>query len=752
MATASDTVALGPSWTRRTVCTFKGQSDTHINTGEDYDTCTLAELFTMEPGDAPKGAGPAFIPSTYADYDARNHAAQREHGRFVALCGDIDHGDHPLTRVEELVRGFTAGAAWLIYSSAHARPGDMRWRVIIPLDTPLGFADWYDAQHAFFSFMEYAGVSMDKALSRAGQPVYLPNVPETYAKTGEPLRDDFDPLYYQRATSGLNAPGLRIDTGAVCTGMEALRRKRADDDKAREELRRQAEARRARAPQTDGAPIIADFNSANHIATLLELYGYTQCTHSPEDWRSPKQTGDTYATRIIGGKWVSLSASDTASGMGEKHAAGCYGDAYDLFVHYEHGGDHKSAFRALYKERRNAQPQPDRHTFYGAEDEPEIDPESGQAFTDPPVGEHSNDNAPGDTLAIVHPADWHGETPPDRKWRLQDFIPDLQATLLTGAGAAGKSLTTQQLATCIALGLPFLGIPTTQSPALYITCEDDYEELHRRQKAICEALGVDLEATRDKLFLLSLQGEIGNELATFSHEGEMKEAKRYGEILRTCLAHGIKHVTIDNTAHTFAGNENDRHQVAAFVNLNNAIARTIGGSVLMVGHPNKAGDSYSGSTAWENQVRARLYLEIPRSEEGGPIDPDMRVLRNEKANYSQRGAEVRFYWCKGAFVTEQDLPQGSDRDVRESAQAGYENNLFLSLLDKLSAQKRSTSHKPNARNFAPRIMAGMPAAKGVSKEAFARAMERLFMLEKIEAEAELWLGSDRHPVFGLGRK
>lgn len=751
MATANDSVhEFGPQWTKRRVVTFAGQRDTHINTGEDYSTVSLAEIFTMEPGEADKGAGPAFIPSTYHDFDARNHATQREHGEFAALCGDIDKGDHALDHIEQLVRSFVGDAAWLIYSSAHARTGDMRWRVILPLARSLPFDEWHDAQHAFFNFMEFAGVAMDRALDRAGQPVYLPNVPLTYSKTGEPLRDDWGPMYYQRATSGTNAPGLRDDKGALATGIEAIRRKRAEDDKAREILRRQAEDRRAAHPHTDGKPVMAEFNDNNQLASLFELYGYRQSPRNADDWRSPHQTGDTYATRIMGGgKWVSLSASDAAAGVGERHPSGCFGDAYDLFVHYEHGGDHKAAFRTLYQERRASTPLPSPPPL--PDDDPGPEPDPVMDEVDPDLEARFEAEALAE-LVLINPADWSGSAPPARQWRWQDFMPDGQASLLTGAGAAGKSLATQQMATCIALGLPFLGIQTAQTPALYITCEDDEDELHRRQKAICAAIGADIERTRGRLFLLSLQGQIGNELATFSNEGEMTPARRYGEIERTCLGHGIRHVTLDNTAHTFAGNENDRHQVAAFVNLNNRLAQAIGGSVLMVGHPNKAGDSYSGSTAWENQVRARLYLEIPKGEEGAPLNPDMRVLRNEKANYSQRGAEVQFFWHAGAFLTADQMPKNEHGEPVESSTERFENELFLDLLARLTKQRRHVSHSANLSNYAPKVMAGMSEAHGTSAVAFKKAMERLFTADRLSASQPLWKGSNRHPVLGLVAK
>jgi hypothetical protein len=262
-------------------------------------------------------------------------------------------------------------------------------------------------------------------------------------------------------------------------------------------------------------------------------------------------------------------------------------------------------------------------------------------------------------LSIIAPADWQGTAPPHRRWVVDGLVPYGQATLLTGAGAAGKSLLEQLKCTCIGMGIPFLGVTVEQMPTLYITCEDDRDELHRRQASICEGLGISLEQTRGRVTLLSLYGEMGNELCTFDEARTLRPAKRYNEIIETARAIGARHVTLDNTSHLYTGNENARSEVASFVNLCNAMAREIDGAVTMVGFPNKAGDSYSGSTAWENQVRSRLFLETPKDEDGKVIDPDQRVLRNEKANYARKGAEIGFMWKDGTFVLP-DTAHGDD--------------------------------------------------------------------------------------------
>ena len=355
-------------------------------------------------------------------------------------------------------------------------------------------------------------------------------------------------------------------------------------------------------------------------------------------------------------------------------------------------------------------------------------------------------------LQLISPSQWAGKPIPPREWRLQDLIPMGQATLFTGAGAVGKSLANQQMTTAIAMGMPFLGVKTLPSPALYITCEDDPDELQRRQVAICAMMRVPLEATEGVVFLLSLYGELGNSLCTFDADGKMVVTERFEQIVETCRARGIQHVTLDNTAHLFTGNEINRYEVASFVNLCNRMAREIEGTVVIVGHPNKAGDSYSGSTAWENQVRSRLFMETPKGEDGIVVDPDLRVLRNEKANYAKRDSEVRFYWFSGAFILEDELSDDERKRLAENAAQHHDDQLFLKLLEQLTREKRHVSHSLNAGNFAPKVMATMAEARGATKKQFVSAMERLFRDEVIATGQALWIGPDRHAVIGIALK
>ena len=115
-------------------------------------------------------------------------------------------------------------------------------------------------------------------------------------------------------------------------------------------------------------------------------------------------------------------------------------------------------------------------------------------------------------------------------------------------------------------------------------------------------------------------------------------------------------VILDTLADVFGGNEVDRVQVNSFLKtcLGGLIRerRALGHdlTILLLGHPSKSamadGSGFSGSTAWENGVRSRLYLSRPENS-----GPDERILSRAKANYAGGDdGELALIWSKGVFA------------------------------------------------------------------------------------------------------
>jgi RecA-family ATPase len=350
-------------------------------------------------------------------------------------------------------------------------------------------------------------------------------------------------------------------------------------------------------------------------------------------------------------------------------------------------------------------------------------------------------------LKVTDAAEWAEQETPQRAWLVDEWMPMGRATLLTGEGGTGKSLLAQQLATCTAMGLPFMGIGSRKMNALYLTCEDDLGELHRRQKAICQSLCVGINELEGRLSFVSRRGQLSNSLVDFNYAAP-ELTLFYNEIKATCHARSAPFLILDNIAHLFDGNENVRYHVAAFCNVMERLASEIGGAVLFLGHPSKAGAQFSGSTAWENQVRSRWFLERPES--GASHDHDMRVLKRSKANYSRTGESIDLRWQNWAFVRGDDERARFIPDLRSIELDARHNQIFLECLDRRNLAKRAVSASNQARNYAPKELAKMPEAKAVQPEMLERAMERLFSLGAIEVR-ELWKDDHRKPVSGLTR-
>jgi RecA-family ATPase len=364
--------------------------------------------------------------------------------------------------------------------------------------------------------------------------------------------------------------------------------------------------------------------------------------------------------------------------------------------------------------------------------------------------EGARERASAPPLPIINPLSWKGLEPPPRRWLVEGWLAGGSGAFLTGDGGVGKSLFTQQLCTCLAAGVPFLGLEVERCVALYLTCEDDAGELHRRQAAINARLGLDMTDLAGRLYLVSLKGELGNELVNFDGAGQMQLSQRWRDLEATATQLGAGFVAIDNVAQTFNGNENVRSQVAAFCNLMDRLAMTIGGTVLFLGHPSKAGAEFSGSTGWEAHVRQRLFLDWADAGAGVSGDRDARVLKRSKANYSRAGAEVELRWHAGAFVLDgsAEVQPDEERERRESA----EEAIFLACLGVRAKQQRAVSDFPNVANYAPKVFADMPESGRMRVQALAAAMERLLRKGRIERatrENPLWKGQDRKPVLGL---
>jgi RecA-family ATPase len=245
-------------------------------------------------------------------------------------------------------------------------------------------------------------------------------------------------------------------------------------------------------------------------------------------------------------------------------------------------------------------------------------------------------------------------------------------TLLGGDGGTGKSLLALQLALACCTAIPhWIGMEVSTGPVLYLSAEDDENEIHRRVVEICQAEpSSDVEAIRGMLYLLDMVGEDATLAFEKGRTGVIEPTELYRQLDGILSDIAPMVLILDNLADVYAGNENNRSAAKHFIGLLRGLGLRHDCAVLLLGHPSltgiSSGSGASGSTAWSNSVRSRLYLKRTDDE-----DEDARVLETKKANYGRSGNVIGLNWFANRFVRK-DMPTAGERlmpDTKDSVAA-----------------------------------------------------------------------------------
>jgi RecA-family ATPase len=337
---------------------------------------------------------------------------------------------------------------------------------------------------------------------------------------------------------------------------------------------------------------------------------------------------------------------------------------------------------------------------------------------------HAPDPAP---LDFFDPTKWAGQSIPRRKWLVSGRLPREHVTMLAGDGAAGKTTITLQLVVATVRGLAWLGALIEEpGPAIFFTAEEDQDEIHRRFAAINEhhLIGFgDLPGVH----LLCMPGA-DCVLGVPDRAGLVKPTPLFASLLVAATKMRPALIAIEAAADVYAGDENNRSEVRQFIGLLRRLAIDSGAAVLLIAHPSlsglASGSGTSGSTAWSNSVRSRLYFATPKNADGG--DGDVRELTVKKSNYGPAGEVVRLRWARGVFVAD----DGGSTLERVAAEAAVEA-AYLDCLDAAHASGRHVG--PHAgKAYAPALFQNMPRANGHRVKALAAAQERLFNSGRIQ--------------------
>jgi RecA-family ATPase len=374
----------------------------------------------------------------------------------------------------------------------------------------------------------------------------------------------------------------------------------------------------------------------------------------------------------------------------------------------------------------------------------EIDPETGEIIGEAPSanddsvsgadGQPNAEEAPrqqderkkGVQIETVNAASLAGQPVPRQAWLIQDLIPKANVTMLAGDGATGKSLLGLQLA--VATGGCWIGFRPEIGRALFLSAEDELDEVHRRLVRMAPRLEM-----LGNLTILPLAGKDAVLAAPFNRDGLLKETPLFVALRHIIQKHRPDFLVLDTLADIFGGDEIKKVHARQFIAMLRGLALDFGVTVLLLSHPSQngmnSGSGMSGNTAWNNSVRSRLYFErrIVKGSNNQSIEDDVniRVLKTMKSNRAAIGGQIVVRYDKGMFVRE----QASTLNARDAAHQA--ERVFLELLAKFTTQGRNLSPTPCAPTYAPNVFAKDDEGKGITKRSFEQAMSRLFTAGRI---------------------
>ena len=274
-----------------------------------------------------------------------------------------------------------------------------------------------------------------------------------------------------------------------------------------------------------------------------------------------------------------------------------------------------------------------------------------------------------DEVAAEAPIPWttwaeHPDPPSPRRWLVRDWLPAGRVALLTGPGGVGKSRLVLQLAAGIASGGgqgdAWIDTPDTDTLRLgaasrsegdcvvYASWEDEPEEIYRRLAQVSGdgAPWVTPDRLRG-LHLVDMAGmgpiwapDAGRHISTIAAITPAGQRLR-----RHCEENAARLLILDPLAAAYAGDENARGLVRAFVADWDAWGRANDCAVILVAHPPKSGATFAGSTDWQGAVRAMwMLVKDKRGAKTGDDNLLTWKLSLEKSNYGPEQEPLHLGW------------------------------------------------------------------------------------------------------------
>ncbi|QHE85889.1 AAA family ATPase [Hydrogenophaga sp. BPS33] len=301
----------------------------------------------------------------------------------------------------------------------------------------------------------------------------------------------------------------------------------------------------------------------------------------------------------------------------------------------------------------------------------------------------------------------HPSPPPAFLWH--GLLPRSTVSLLSAHGGTGKSTLALMLGVAAATSRPLFDIAVEPGPAVFVSLEDGPGIVRHRLAHVCRCWGVNPALLDGRLHIVD--GTEYPELFTAETRGPGETTATFSEMRDLVQSVGAGLVVVDNASDAFGGDEIQRRQVRAFMRSLVEIARDTNAAVLLLAHVDKStsrarkgegSEGYSGSTAWHNSARSRLFLS--RAEDGS------LTLEHQKSNLGKLQEPLSLHWPDGGLPELANQAGPSAFTTRMESRINDEKAAaVLRLLIEFESREQYASPATFARNNVHSLLKSEPA-------------------------------------------
>ena len=316
-------------------------------------------------------------------------------------------------------------------------------------------------------------------------------------------------------------------------------------------------------------------------------------------------------------------------------------------------------------------------------------------------GDDTSDNKPAQGIKLVSVCDVFTNPSPPPAFVWGELVPRGEVTVFAAHGGVGKSTVALMLCDAVATGMPLFGIHTQQARALFASAEDGAPIVRHRLAAIARGRGANPADWGDALQAV----DITDRPELYESDGRSAGATTgtFFDLSALIAGAGFGLVVIDNASDVYGGDEIQRRPVRTFLRHLKKLASENNCAVLLLVHVDKAtsrgkgatgGEAYSGSTAWHNTARSRLFLS--RDDSG------MLKLEHLKSNLGRKQEPLTLQWPDGGLPMLATESRAVDfSGLTAQAQGRNDDNAaaaLLKLIAEFESRGQFAAPSPQARN------------------------------------------------------